>query len=268
MAKANSALAIFAHPDDIEFVAAGTLLLLKERGWDIHYFNLADGDLGSLEHDREETRSIREQEARNAAKTLGATFHPSLCNDLQIFYNVQTLRKIGAVVRQVDPKIVLTHSPQDYMTDHENASRLAVTASFAKGLRNFLTDPPVSEVDTDVSLYHAMPHGLRDPLRQCVRAGLYVDTSSVHSVKRQALAAHASQKSFLDATQGMDSYLAAMDSMSLEVGKLSGRFELAEGWRRHSQLGFSSTEQDPLKAALEPFCAVDHEYENALRNPR
>ncbi|MFZ9448692.1 MAG: PIG-L family deacetylase, partial [Alphaproteobacteria bacterium] len=33
----QSALAIFAHPDDIEFVAAGTLLQLKQRGWETHY---------------------------------------------------------------------------------------------------------------------------------------------------------------------------------------------------------------------------------------
>jgi hypothetical protein len=42
-----TALAIFAHPDDIEFVAAGTLLLLKQAGWEIHYLNLSSGNLGS-----------------------------------------------------------------------------------------------------------------------------------------------------------------------------------------------------------------------------
>ena len=42
-----TALAVFAHPDDIEFRAAGTLLLLKDRGWDVHYCNLSRGDLGS-----------------------------------------------------------------------------------------------------------------------------------------------------------------------------------------------------------------------------
>ena len=43
----KTALAIAAHPDDIEFVMAGTLLLLKKRGWAIHYFNLSTGNLGS-----------------------------------------------------------------------------------------------------------------------------------------------------------------------------------------------------------------------------
>ncbi|MCZ6674204.1 MAG: PIG-L family deacetylase, partial [Verrucomicrobia bacterium] len=66
--KLKSALAVFAHPDDIEFVASGTLLLLKEKGWAIHYMNLSGGDLGSLEHNREETRAIRVQEGRDAAE--------------------------------------------------------------------------------------------------------------------------------------------------------------------------------------------------------
>ena len=44
MADSKSALAVFAHPDDIEFCAAGTLLLLAEQGWNIHYFNLSSGE--------------------------------------------------------------------------------------------------------------------------------------------------------------------------------------------------------------------------------
>ena len=42
-----SAIAIAAHPDDIEFLMAGTLLLLAQAGWDIHYFNLSTGNCGS-----------------------------------------------------------------------------------------------------------------------------------------------------------------------------------------------------------------------------
>ena len=42
-----TALAIAAHPDDIEFVMAGTLLRLAETGWSIHYFNIANGCCGS-----------------------------------------------------------------------------------------------------------------------------------------------------------------------------------------------------------------------------
>ena len=42
------ALAIAAHPDDIEFVMAGTLLMLQRAGWEIHCLNVANGNLGSM----------------------------------------------------------------------------------------------------------------------------------------------------------------------------------------------------------------------------
>jgi LmbE family N-acetylglucosaminyl deacetylase len=262
-----SALAIFAHPDDIEFVAAGTLLMLAARGWRIHYFNLCDGCCGSVETDAAATAAIRLAEARQAAGLLGALFHPPLCHDLELTYSVPLLRQVAAVVRESAAEIVLTHAPLDYMEDHMAASRLAVTAAFAHGIPNFATDPPRAAVFHDVAVYHAMPHGLRDPLRRRVRAGAYVDTGSVHQRKRLALAAHASQKAWLDASQGMDSYLLAMDGMSREVGRLSGVFQHAEGWRRHLHLGLGKTDADPLKDALGPDCHVDPDYEQGLGQP-
>jgi len=39
------ALAIAAHPDDIEFVMAGTLRLLRDAGWEVHYLNLSTGNI-------------------------------------------------------------------------------------------------------------------------------------------------------------------------------------------------------------------------------
>jgi LmbE family N-acetylglucosaminyl deacetylase len=69
------ASAIFAHPDDIEFVAAGTLLQLKQRGWETHYLNISAGNCGSLEFAAAKTRRIRLQEAKSAARILGAHFH-------------------------------------------------------------------------------------------------------------------------------------------------------------------------------------------------
>ncbi|QXD33124.1 PIG-L deacetylase family protein [Candidatus Pelagisphaera phototrophica] len=45
MSEEKTILAIFAHPDDIEFCAAGTLLLLSQHGWAAHYLNLSSGDL-------------------------------------------------------------------------------------------------------------------------------------------------------------------------------------------------------------------------------
>jgi len=243
---------------------AGTLLLLREAGWEVHYLNLSSGHCGSAEASAARTRARRRQEAKRAAALLGARFHPSLADDLEIFYELPALRRLAAIIREVRPRIVLTHSPQDYMEDHSNTCRLAVTAAFARGMPNFVTTPRRNPVAGDVTVYHAMPHGLRDGLRRRVIPGAYVDTTAVHSVKRAALAAHASQKEWLDASQGMDSYLLAMDEMSLAVGRMSRRFPLAEGWRRHLHLGFSADDSEPLGAALGRRFIVNRRYEAEL----
>ena len=121
----KSALAIFAHPDDIEFVAAGTMLLLAEAEYNLHYFVACSGNCGSMDLGPEEIRSVREAEARKGPRSSAPPFHPSIVDDLELIYNVENLRKVAAVVRLTEPSIVLTHSPEDYMEDHMNASRLA-----------------------------------------------------------------------------------------------------------------------------------------------
>src|SRR5205814_1697250 len=100
------------------------------------------------------TRAIRRREAERAARVLGAHFHPSLTDDLEIFYEIRTLRRLAAILREVQPSIVLTHSPQDYMEDHTNACRLAVTASFSRCMPNFRTIPPRAAAGGDVTIYH------------------------------------------------------------------------------------------------------------------
>ena len=73
-----------AHPDDIEFTMAGTLMLLGEAGFELHYLNIANGSCGSTTMDRDEAVRVRTAEARRAAEALGATFHDPLVDDLQI----------------------------------------------------------------------------------------------------------------------------------------------------------------------------------------
>lgn len=81
------AFAVAAHPDDIEFMMGGTLLLLGKAGYDLHYMNIANGSMGTAIYSREEIIAMRTGEARRAAKTLGATFHEPLVDDLDIYYD-------------------------------------------------------------------------------------------------------------------------------------------------------------------------------------
>ena len=263
---ANVAMAIVAHPDDIEFLMAGTLLLLREAGYVIHYMTLANGSCGSQTLGPAAIRRKRRAEAREAARILGATFHEALVDDLQILYEYKLLRRLGAVVREVAPRIALVPSPQDYMEDHVNACRLAVSAVFARSAPNFRTLPSRAATHQQVTVYHGMPHGLRDPLRRRVVPGLFVDTGRVHEVKRRALAAHRSQQAYLQATQRFPTTVEVMDAMARDVGRMSVRFELAEGWRRHSHIGFCDEHADPLRDALGDACLVNASYEAGLES--
>ncbi len=244
------ALAVGAHPDDVEFLMSGTLMLLGQAGYELHIMTVANGSAGSMEHGPEAIARIRREEARAAAASIGATYHPGLVDDLAIFYEPVLVARVAAVMREVAPEILLVHSPVDYMEDHQNAGRLAVTGVFVRSIPNFTTEPPRPPTRQDVTVYHAQPHGNRDPLRRLVVPELFVDITAVMDRKRAMLAHHASQKAWLDATQGMDSYLDTMTELNCEVGGLSGRFTYAEGWRRHLHIGFCAEDADPLSEAL------------------
>jgi N-acetylglucosamine malate deacetylase 1 len=245
-----TAIAIAAHPDDIEFVMAGTLLLLREEGWKIHCLNVSNGNMGSTVMSADETARVRRQEAKTAAKQMGAKWHPPFCNDLSVFYTEENIRRLCAIVRDANPTVILTHAHADYMEDHMIVARLAVTAAFTRGIPNYRSKPQRNPVLDPCVIYHAMPHGQCTPLREPVKPELYVDTTSVHAAKRSALACHASQKEWLDKTQGQESYLVTMDDFSLALGKQTRRFRHAEGWTRHLHYGFGAMEDDPLSEVL------------------
>lgn len=245
-----SALAIFAHPDDIEFRAAGTLLLLARCGWDIHCCNLSSGNLGSSTMSAARTSTTRRREAQASAKLMGAKWHPPIGDDLLLFYAEASIRRVCALVRQVRPTVILTHPPQDYMEDHMTACRLAVTGAFARGIPNFLSVPARAPTLEPLTLYHSMPHGLCDPLRREWKPEAWVNTASVQRERLAALACHRSQHEWLDASQGMNSYVAAAADEARELGRRSRKFTHAEGWTRHLHLGFAGETDDPLRDAL------------------
>jgi len=249
------ALAVFAHPDDMEIVASGTLLRLQRVGYEVHCLAVANGSCGSSVLGPEETARVRRAEAQEACRLAGFTGHESLVNDIDVFYERGTLARLAALFRHVAPDILLTHSPSDYMEDHENACRLAVSAAFCRGMRNLPTDPPTPAVAGPVTVYHAQPHGNRDPLGAEVRPTHFVDVGGeVLERKTAMLACHRSQQGWLDESQGLTSHLETMRGLMREVGGWSGRFEHAEGWRRRLTLGFCAPDADPLATALGSSC--------------
>jgi len=248
----QAVFAVAAHPDDVEFNMAGTLSLLVKAGFEPHMMNLSRSNLDSNQLPEAEITRIRRQEAEQSAAVIGAFYHPPIADDLMIFYEDRLLRLMSAVVREIAPTIVLLPSPNDYMEDHTNTARLVVTACFSRAMRHYVSNPPREPTEQDVFLYHAQPHLNRDGMRGLVRPELFVNITSEMETKEKMLGCHTSQRQWLDETQGLDNYVESMRQASAEVALLSGQpgWDYAEGFRRHSHVGFSCQDRDPLREIL------------------
>lgn len=246
-------LAAVAHPDDIEFMLAGTLLLLRRAGCHIHMWNLCNGCQGTATASHEEIVTTRLAEAAEAAKLGGAEYHAPLFDDMAIFYDSPSIARVAGVLRKIQPDVILTHSPSDYMEDHQNTCRLVLSAAFARGMVNFRTEPQLPANGKPVRIYHAMPHSLMDFRGRAVQPDCFVDIAGVLETKREMLACHRSQKDWLDSSQGMGSYVDEMVRLCAEVGGVSGKFSHAEALIRHNHIGYCTPDFDPLPALLAPY---------------
>jgi LmbE family N-acetylglucosaminyl deacetylase len=241
----NRVLALMAHPDDAEFLCAGTLARLGGKGYQIHLATMTAGDGGSRELSPEEIARVRLAEAAASAALLGASYHCAGVCDFFILYDAPTLRQTIELVRQIDPFLVITHSPADYMVDHEMTSRLVRTACFAAPVPNLKTQsPPVAGVPY---LYYADALEGKDILGQPIVAGFYIDISETIEIKERMLACHASQREWLLAQHGLDHYLESMKEWSAQRGAEAG-VKYAEAFRQH--LGHAYPQENKLAEIL------------------
>jgi LmbE family N-acetylglucosaminyl deacetylase len=246
---ADVVLSVLAHPDDAEFLCAGTLIrLAREHGWQVHIATMTPGDCGSAELPPEEISRVRRAEGAAAAAVIGATYHCLEERDLQVFSNERALEKVTRLLRQVRPRVVLTHSPADYMLDHEMSSTVTRAAAFAAPVPNFLRDrgqgPPLEHIP---HLYYCDPIEGKDLLGRPVPPGLVIDVGGVLDTKVEMLSRHASQRDWLLKHHGMDQYVQAMRDWGAARGRPHG-LAAAEGFRQH--LGHSYPQDDLLGRLL------------------
>lgn len=239
-------LSLGAHPDDAEFMCAGTLALLRERGWQVHIATFTPGDCGTIEYSREEISRIRKSEAAKAVSLLDGEYHCLECDDAFITYDRPTLVKAIALIRKVRPKIVFTLSPSDYMVDHEMSSKLTQSACFCCGIVNIDT-PGAEPFEPIPHLYYTDPVEGKDKFGAEIPPGTIVDTSSVIDIKARMLACHESQRNWLLAHHGIDEYTDQMKKLGRKRGAAIG-VEFAEGFRQH--LGHAYPQDNLLKAEL------------------
>jgi LmbE family N-acetylglucosaminyl deacetylase len=247
MSERKRALALMAHPDDTEFMCAGTLALLKRRGWEIHIGTMTPGDCGSEVLPPEQISGIRCVEAANSVALLGGVYHCLNSEDGFIAYDRQTILRTIALVRKVRPAVMFTHSPCDYLIDHEMASALARNAAFFAGVPNVQTEGagPFRPVP---HLYYVDAVDFKDCLGQPIDPRIIVDISSEIETKTRMLSCHASQRHWLRQQHGVDEFINRMHYMSKARGELIDAGH-AEGFRQH--LGHGYPADNLLAAELE-----------------
>ena len=246
-------LAVMAHPDDVELLCAGTLILLKREGWDVHIATMTAGDLGSMKHSRAAISKIRRKEAAASAKLLGAGYTCLGFDDLTIAYSEASKRVVTGLLRAVEPDLMILHSPDCYMADHTESSRIAREAAFASTIPNWkatFKGKPARACKKMPAILYADPVDLVDSLGRRVPARYGVDITGVIGDKEKMLAAHASQRAWLHEQHGEDEYLHWMRRIGADRAAdfAQPAVKYAEGFRPHLGSGFPK--QDHLTPAL------------------
>ena len=220
-----------AHPDDCEIMAGGTLALLAKKGWEVHIITMAPGDAGSAQLGPEEIAAVRRAEAAKAAKVIGATYHCLESRDIFIMFDEQTLRRAISLVRAIAPTLMFTHSLDDYMMDHEMASRIARTVSFAYSVP-LMSPAPIVKGSCIPHLYYADPLEGVDYYGNPIKPGTWVNITRSMATKTRMLKCHASQRDWLMRHHGMDEYVLSMQAWGRKRGDDVG-VKYAEAFRQH-----------------------------------
>lgn len=234
----HTVLAIGAHPDDVEILCAGTLLLLRAAGHRIHVATLTLGDCGSRDIPPDQLRVVRRGEAEAACRRLGADYSALGFDDFAIFDDDLSNRRVTALLRDVKPNLVITHPPHDYIADHEATSRLVRNACFYASAPNYSIGTAAAATAAIPCLLYCAPLGGTDIFGTPVPQSIFLDISSCIDEKSALLACHRSQREWLRAQHGMDEYVESMRRSGLELGreasKIAGRVvHYAEGFRQH-----------------------------------
>ena len=226
------ALAVTAHPDDVDFGAGGTVMALVKAGVQVTFCICTDGDAGGFDDstDRSEIPAIRRAEQTSAAAVYGVTDVRFLgYQDGYLVPNHDLQRDIVRVMRQVQPQLVIPQSPErnwdrlpSSHPDHMAAGEATARARYP-AVRNPYAFP---ELRTEEGLEAWTVNWLW--LQGHVEPNHWIDTTEFFSRKVKALEAHASQTSHMEDLAGMLRSWGEMQAQA--AGFESGR--LAEGFRQ------------------------------------
>jgi N-acetylglucosamine malate deacetylase 1 len=176
-------LAVCAHADDAELVMGGTIAREAARGRRVAMVDLTRGESGSRG-----TPEIREREAREAARILGAAHRETLgLPDSGVQVVPEQKDRMVEAVRRLRPRVVLLQHWEQRHPDHAAASRIVYDACFLAGLRNYR--PDLGGPFRPAKLCYAVTMTEANDLRP----SFVVDVTAHWETKMRAVAAYASQ---------------------------------------------------------------------------
>ena len=175
--RTKKALIIGAHPDDPETGCGGTMLVLKEAGYEVVSVYLTKGEAGIVGKSHAESAAIRVEEATSASQMLGArpVFMTQIDGNTEI--NKERYVEMRELIAAEKPDVVFTHWPIDSHADHRVCSLLVYDAWRRLGYNFEL-------------YYFEVMSGMQTTLFHPTD---YVDISKVADRKREACYCHKSQ---------------------------------------------------------------------------
>lgn len=223
-------LVITAHPDDVDFGSAGAIATWTDKGIEVAYCIVTDGDAGGFDPDvpRSEIPAIRRAEQEAAAKTVGVDeVHFLGYPDGRLTVTLDLRRDLSRVIRRVKPQRVVTQSPvrnfeRIYAShpDHLAAGEAALCAVYPDARNDFAFPELLGEGLPGWVVPEVWLMGGPDPTT-------YVDITDAFERKLAALLCHVSQHPAPDTLEGrMRMWGQAVASAA---GLPEGR--LAEGFR-------------------------------------
>lgn len=196
MTTVERALVVTAHPDDVDFGAAGTIATWTDAGIEVTYCVVTDGDAGGFDPDvpRSQIPSIRRAEQTAAAKTVGVEeLHFLGYPDGRLEVSFDLRRDISRVIRAVRPQRLMCQSPERNWNrlgashpDHLAVGEAALFAVYPDA-RNPFAYPELADAGLDA---HIVPEVwvMGGP-----NADVYVDITEHLDRKVAALRCHYSQ---------------------------------------------------------------------------
>jgi LmbE family N-acetylglucosaminyl deacetylase len=223
-------LAIGAHPDDVEFYCAGTLLKYAKAGHRVFVALTTSGNIGSNVIDgREEIARTREAEQLAAAKLYGAEVRFLRFDDEGLQDTPEVRRAVIDAIRWAAPDIIFTHFPGDMSTDHNVTGTVVARVLLSLPGKNVpASEPPLSKAP---SLFHwDTAAGLH------FEPEVYVDITGTIEEKLRALALHTSQFAWMTTFESV-SLTEHCRIVAAFRGLAVGR-AYAEGFRAHRVHGY------------------------------